>query len=202
MSNEPWLQGMTQDFHTHFPPLLFPVLSCLFFLCTAQWSTHSDGSSARNFSSGLKRRGSSFGKAEELQAEFSTSRSSWLSWEELTPLGWVTPMCLSFSLLFCLLMFNLSHFRACSEAQTKEHTTKCPPQSYHVLCRHFPQITFSSLQCSLFPWWPLGAAQLAGTKFSTSGSQFIETEHQNQELPGLEGLESCRQQIPTDLCHV
>lgn len=134
---------------------------------------HSLGSSARKFSTGLRRRGSSFGKAKVLQVEFSISRPSWLSWEELTPLARcchptcptaALDLCLSFSLLFCLLIFNLSHFRVYCEAQKKKHTTKCPPQSYHVLCRHFPQITFSSLQCSLFPWWPL----VAGTEFRIS----------------------------------
>lgn len=137
--------------------------------------------SARKLLTGLSKRGSSFGKAEELQVEFSISRPSCLSWEELTPLAGCCGHCTSpnlpstppaptttldfcLSLLFCLLIFNLSHFRAQSEAQMKKH----PTQSYHVLCRHFPQITFSSLQRSLFPWWPLVAAQLAGTKFRIS----------------------------------
>lgn len=72
--------------------LIFPHS---FFLCCRVYSSFARPSgaltrmdqSAGKFSTGLRKRGSSFGKAEELQAKFSISRPSCL--EELTPLaGW------------------------------------------------------------------------------------------------------------------
>lgn len=56
--------------------------------------------------------------------------------------GSALDLCISFSLLFCLLIFHLSQFRACCEAGTH---IKCPTQRYHVLCWRLPQITFSFL---------------------------------------------------------
>lgn len=114
---------MTQSFYSYFPPLLFPVLSCLFFLCTAQWRTHSDGSVCKEIFHWFKEQGFKLwgsrraaGRIQHLKTFLPVPCACW---EELTPSPNLpsTPsaptaaldLCLSFPLLFCLLIFNLSH---------------------------------------------------------------------------------------------
>ena len=100
---------------------------------------------------------------------------------------------MSFSLLFCLLIFYLSQFRAYCEAGTKKHTLSAQPKDIMHYADVFHRSRSASYNVSrshggrLFP-----LSLLEQSSGSQLGSQLIGTEqkqlegtHPNQKVPAL-----------------